>query len=119
MDISKESFNQYFVSVFTPYVNFDGRVAKKPFWMFVLYNFLVSLAIALVGNILKTGILASLFSLAVFIPSLGLSVRRLHDLGKGWTWLLIGLIPLVGWIVLIYYYIQDGEAGDNMYGPVP
>jgi len=119
MELNQEGFNKYFVSVFTPYVNFDGRVAKKPFWMFVLFNILISIVVGLVGSIVHANWLASLYSLAILIPSLGMSVRRLHDLGKDWVWLLIGLIPLVGWIVLIYFYAQDGEPAENKFGPVP
>lgn len=114
-----DSFNQYFVSVFTPYINFDGRVGKKPFWMFVLFNFVIGLVLAWIGNILNFSFLSGLYSLAILLPALGLEVRRLHDVGKSGYWLLIGLVPLVGWLVLIYFFIQDSEAGDNMYGAMP
>lgn len=57
--------------------------------------------------------------MAVFIPSLAVGVRRLHDTGKSGWFLLIGLIPLVGGIILFVFTVQDSAAGDNQYGPNP
>ncbi|MFI7026726.1 DUF805 domain-containing protein [Micromonospora sp. NPDC049900] len=58
-------------------------------------------------------------SVAFLLPSPAVSVRRLHDLGRSGWWLLIGLIPIVGWIVLIVFFVQDGQPGPNRFGPSP
>lgn len=63
--------------------------------------------------------LSGLFSLALFIPSLAVAVRRLHDIGRSGWWLLIGLIPLVGAFVLLVFAVQDSQPGSNAYGPNP
>jgi uncharacterized membrane protein YhaH (DUF805 family) len=64
-------------------------------------------------------IIGGLFSLAIFLPSLAVWVRRLHDVGRsGWWWLLI-LIPLIGWIVLFVWSVQRGDVGPNEFGPDP
>lgn len=65
------------------------------------------------------GVLQSLYALAVLIPSLAVGVRRLHDTGRNGWWLLIGLIPLIGAIVLLVFFFQDSQPGNNEYGPSP
>ncbi|HWS24189.1 MAG TPA: DUF805 domain-containing protein [Anaerolineales bacterium] len=124
MDQIKENFNRYFMSQLNPYFNFDGRLGRRDFWMFVLINFVISLLITLVfSSILRLGWVASslsgIYSLAILIPGLGVSIRRLHDVGKSGMWILIGLIPLIGLLVLLYFYLQDSQPGDNQYGASP
>ena len=65
------------------------------------------------------GLLGGLYALAVLLPSLAVGARRLHDTGRSGWWLLIGLIPCIGFIVLIVFLVQDSQAGDNQYGPNP
>lgn len=86
--------------------------------MFVLFNIGISIAISLVFSRLKIPWVASLYSLATLLPSLGLTARRLHDIGKSGWLMLIGFIPLVG-LYLIYLLAQDSEAGANAYGERP
>jgi uncharacterized membrane protein YhaH (DUF805 family) len=64
-------------------------------------------------------LLSSIFSLAVLVPSIAVSVRRLHDIDRTGWWVLIGLVPLVGWIVLLVFHVQDGTPGPNRFGPDP
>ena len=98
----------------TKYADFNGRAARPEFWWFVLAQVVVSLIL----NMLLP-VLGGLFSLAVLVPSLAAGSRRLHDIGKsGWLQLL-GLIPVVGWILLIYWAAQPGEPAANQYGPPP
>ena len=111
--------------VFRKYAMFDGRARRREFWMFVLFNFIISIALSIVDSMLgtkvleKNGILSSLYSLAVFIPSLAVNVRRLHDTNhSGWWWFL-WLIPIVGWIIMIVWLVKDSMPGDNTYGPNP
>ena len=64
-------------------------------------------------------IIPAIYGLGILLPSLAVAVRRLHDTGRAGWWIFIGLIPLVGWIVLIVFYVQDSDAGDNAYGANP
>ena len=102
------------------YVNFSGRASRAEFWWFFLANFIISFILSFIDNAIGTGrMISSLYSLAVLLPSLGLEVRRLHDIGKsGWN-LLWGLIPFVGVILLIIWWVKEGDLTDNTYGPVP
>ena len=104
--------------VLKKYAKFDGRAGKNEFWYFVLGNFIISIILGIIpGGI--GDLIYSLYSLAVLVPGIAVSVRRLHDIGKsGWN-LLMGLIPIAGIIILIIWYIKDGDPNENTYGPVP
>lgn len=113
---------------FQKYADFSGRARRAELWWFALFTFGVSLVLGLVdgalfgmGRGMGGGFqpLGTLFSLAVLLPSLAVGARRLHDIGRSGWWLLIGLIPIIGVLVLIWWYIQPGEAGPNQYGPDP
>lgn len=119
-----EIVNWYKVVVTERYVQFSGRAMRSEFWSFALVNFGISLVLAVVDAILGTngnglGVIGGLYSLAVFLPSIAVSIRRLHDTNRSGWWLLIGLIPLIGWVILIIFYVQDSDAGENQYGPNP
>jgi uncharacterized membrane protein YhaH (DUF805 family) len=96
------------------YVTFEGRARRSEYWWFVLAVFLASLVLSLISSIL-----GGLVNLAMLLPLLAVGVRRLHDLGKSGWWLLIGLIPLIGGLVLLYFYVQPGDAGSNDFGDAP
>jgi len=103
--------------VFERYAKFDGRAARPEFWWFVLANFIIQV----VFNILSQAVdifwvLGALYGLAVLIPSIAVGVRRLHDTDKSGWWLLIGLIPCVGLIILIVFFATEGTRGPNQYG---
>lgn len=107
-------------SGFENYVNFGGRALRSEFWYWVLFALLVGLVASIVDGVLGLGsVIGSLTSLALLLPGLAVSVRRLHDLGKSGWWILVGLIPLLGWIYLIYLYVQPGETDANSFGPAP
>ena len=117
---------KYFLYCLQHYADFNGRARRSEYWYFVLFNFIVSILIGLllgviagVLNVPALVYLAYLWSLAVFIPSLAVSVRRLHDIGRSGWWLLLSLIPLVGAIILIIWYCTDSQPGANQYGPNP
>ena len=96
------------------YADFNGRAARPEFWWFVLAQFVVGMVLNMV-----LPVLGMLFSLALLIPSLAAGSRRLHDTGRsGWLQLL-ALIPIVGWILLIYWTAQPGAAGANQFGAAP
>jgi len=105
----------WYVATLQKYVEFNGRARRKEYWIFTLVNFVISVILAVLG----LDFISTLFGLAVLLPGLGVSVRRLHDLGKTGWWLLIAFIPLVGLIVLIYFFVQEGDSGSNEYGPNP
>lgn len=120
------------------YADFSGRSGREEFWLFMLFTYLIALAYcAVCGVVLLLLFLAEmsesdlmtaclflfvpwgLASLYLFVPTLAVSVRRLHDTGRsGWA-ILIGLIPLVGAIFLLLWYASRGSPGPNRFGPAP
>jgi len=119
-------FQQYFVDTLkNNYANFEGRARRSEYWYFTLFSFLISIAFSVLTVILGStiggivSIISMIFSLAIFVPSIALGVRRLHDIGKPGWWFLIILIPLIGIIVLIVFFVTDSQPGTNMYGPNP
>jgi len=102
------------------YFDFNGRSRRAAFWYFVLVNVIIAVVLGIVQSVAHLGkILSSLYSLAVLLPNLGIAVRRLHDIDRSGWWILIGLIPIIGWIVLLYWYCQPGTSGSNQYGADP
>jgi uncharacterized membrane protein YhaH (DUF805 family) len=100
------------------YIDFESRAGRAEFWYFTLIYFMFDLILYILESLLGFGSLFSaLFALGLFLPSLSLAFRRLHDTRRSAWWLLIGLIPLLGWIVLIYWYVQPGTPGANRFGP--
>ncbi len=115
----------WYVQVLKKYAVFAGRARRKEYWMFTLFNLLILIGLGIIEGALGIGaggdqsVLAGLYSLAVLIPSLAVSVRRLHDTGRSGWWLLIVLVPIVGLITLLVFMVMDSQAGDNAYGPNP
>ena len=110
----------WYLGVLNQYAVFDGRARRKEFWMFALFNFVIAAALGLVGRVIGLGgALQALYSLGVLIPSLAVSVRRMHDTGRSGWWLLIAFIPFVGWLIALYFLVQPGETAANRYGPDP
>lgn len=103
----------------TKYVDFNGRARRSEYWYFCLFNFLVSLVGQGLAKITGVNAITTIFSLALLLPGLAVAVRRLHDIGKRWTWILMGLIPIAGPFILLYYYVKDSEMCDNEFGPCP
>lgn len=116
----------YYLLALEKYAVFKGRSSRAEYWYFVLFHIIIGLVLAVIDNALGTylpgseyGLLSGVYSLAVLVPSLAVSVRRLHDTGKsGWV-LLIVLIPLIGLLWLIVLMMMDSEPGENGYGPNP
>jgi uncharacterized membrane protein YhaH (DUF805 family) len=108
---------------FNKYIVISGRARRSEFWWFALFTTAGSILLSFVDAGLfgagQAGILSGLFSLAVLLPSICVAGRRLHDIGRSAWWLLIGLVPIIGLLVLLWWYIQPGTSGPNDYGPDP
>ena len=116
----------YYTGAFSKYFQFQGRARRAEYWWFTLFNMLISIAITVVEigagltDLEATyGPLSTLYLLALFFPTLALGVRRLHDIGRSGWWLLIGIIPLIGIVVLLIFVCTDSERGENAFGPSP
>jgi uncharacterized membrane protein YhaH (DUF805 family) len=112
------------------YASFDGRARRKEFWSFALFNAIIYFIFYAVGIFLAVstrsetlalivfGILG-IYALGIIVPSLAVTVRRLHDIGKGGGWIFISCIPFVGGLILFVFTLLDSEAGENRFGPNP
>lgn len=101
------------------YAQFDGRAQREEYWMYTLIYILIYLALAAVGYAIHMMFLASIFSLAMLIPSIAVTARRLHDINRSGWWQLLALIPIIGWIILLIWYVTDSDSGSNQYGSNP
>ena len=108
------------------YADFVGRAPRAEYWWFYLLIMVGYLVAMVLDSLVGTGgmagpygLLMILFGLAVLVPTIAVSIRRLHDTDRSGWWLLIGLIPLVGAIVLLVFFVTEGTKGDNQYGPDP
>ncbi|WP_046503773.1 DUF805 domain-containing protein [Streptomyces odonnellii] len=110
----------WYLGVLKNYAGFSGRARRTEFWMFVLFNLIVEIVLTVIDSAIGlSSILVGLYALAVLIPGLAVSVRRLHDTDKSGWFLLLGLIPLVGGIILIVFSATAGTVGQNKYGHDP
>ena len=115
-----EKLHWFINPVKNQYTDFTGRTTRKNFWMYVLCYWILYIGLAIVSLIIQMeDVLTGLFALAVLLPSIAITTRRLHDVGKSGWWQLITLIPILGIIVLIYFTAQEGDKGANMYGEDP
>ncbi|MEG2893602.1 MAG: DUF805 domain-containing protein, partial [Clostridium sp.] len=109
-------FNCY-LEVLKKYAVFQGRARRREYWSFVLVNLIVGAAIGLIDILLGgTGIFVGLYGLAIFIPGLALTIRRLHDVNLSGWWYLIIIVPFGG-IVLFVFTVMDTKPGPNRFGP--
>lgn len=115
------SFGEAVKSVFSKYATFSGRARRSEYWYFVLLSVIVSVVFGIlsrfIGNI--GTVLASIWSLAILVPTLAVIWRRLHDAGRSGAWYFIILVPLVGAIILLVFLCKDSQPGENRFGPNP
>lgn len=112
----------WYLDVLKQYAVFNGRARRAEYWYFVLFNLIISIVLGIVDGMMGSsgvGVLGGLYTLAVLIPSLAVSVRRLHDTNRSGWWLLLLLIPLIGALVILLFTVQDGTPGENNYGADP
>jgi uncharacterized membrane protein YhaH (DUF805 family) len=127
----------WYTKVLKQYVDFSGRARRTEYWMFTLFNVIILIVLGIVDRALgfgsfsgtsgggsvafsaSLGVLGGIYSLAVLLPSLAVAVRRLHDTNRSGWWLLIGLIPIIGGIVLLVFFVLEGTRGPNAHGADP
>jgi len=116
----------WYLEALKKYADFSGRARRREYWFFVLFNIIISVVLSVCDAVVGTynaaagiGILTGIYTLAVLIPGIAVSVRRLHDTGRSGWWLLIVLVPLVGALVLLIFMLIDGQPGQNAYGTSP
>ena len=112
-------FGQAISAGFSNYVNFSGRACRSEYWYWVLFIILADIVAGIIDYLLGMQIVSSLFGLVTLLPGIAVSIRRLHDLDRTGWWILLGLIPLIGWIILLIWYISKGTDGPNRFGPDP
>ncbi len=127
----------WYVAVLARYADFTGRARRTEYWMFTLFSVLVSIALAAVDALLfgtgsfstlgggvsasftSVGILSTVYAVAVLLPTLGVTARRLHDTDRSGWWILLSLVPIIGGIVLLVFLALEGTRGPNSHGPDP
>ncbi|MFJ9322350.1 DUF805 domain-containing protein [Streptomyces globisporus] len=109
----------WYLAVLKNYAGFSGRARRKEYWMFTLINFVIAVVLQIVGFAIDTQVPYYIYLAATIIPSLAVVVRRLHDTGRSGWWILIGFVPLVGFIVLIVFLASEGKHEANQHGPNP
>ena len=115
----------WYLDVLKKYAVFGGRARRKEYWLFTLFNMIIAYVLLAIDYLLGTdfgsgsGLLETLYTLAVFLPGLAVFVRRLHDTGRSGWWFFIAFVPLVGWIVLFVFMVLDSQSGSNKYGENP
>lgn len=125
------SMNEAIKSVFSKYAKFEGRATRSEYWFFALFNFLIYVGLIILGTLIASinsgypdssyfvVILMFVWALVILLPTISVSVRRLHDAGySGWLYLL-GLIPYLGGIVLFVFALLISERTDNKWGRAP
>ncbi len=123
MDFNK--IKETYLATFRKYVDFSGRADRAEFWTFFFVNFVISMVLSYMDTFVSgssftgAGYLSSIFSLIILLPSLGVSVRRLHDIGKSGGWIFITIILFIGWIWILILWATEGNSGSNEYGPDP
>lgn len=119
------TFDQAIRIGFQKYATFSGRARRAEYWWFILFIMIGDLTAGILDSVLfgatmeNVGILGMVFSLVALLPSLAVAARRLHDIDRTALWLFIAIVPLIGWIVLLVFFITPGTSGTNRFGPDP
>jgi uncharacterized membrane protein YhaH (DUF805 family) len=114
------TFSEAVKSGFDHYVKFDGRASRPAYWWWFLFTILVAVAASIIDAAIGSfGVISGIAGLALLLPGLSVAIRRLHDTDHSGWWVLIGLIPIIGFIVLLVFYLRQSDPGENRYGPPP
>ncbi|EST21673.1 hypothetical protein N566_27235 [Streptomycetaceae bacterium MP113-05] len=112
----------WYLDVLKKYATFSGRARRKEYWMYTLFNVVILMALLALGFAVlgENGVYLYLaYMVAVLVPTLAVTVRRLHDTGRSGWWYFITFVPLVGPIVLLVFTCSGGTPAPNQYGPDP
>src|ERR1700737_521885 len=115
----------WYLQALKKYADFSGRARRREYWFYILFYVIILVVLTICDTIIGTtmgsgiGILTLIYLLAVLIPTLAVTVRRLHDTGRSGWWILIQLVPLVGSIVLLIFLLIDSQPAQNAYGTSP
>lgn len=109
----------WYLAVLKKYAEFNGRARRKEYWFFFLFNFIAAVVLGFIGELTGLSILGTIYALAILLPAIGVTIRRLHDTDRTGWWILIGFVPIIGFIVLLIFMILPGTVGANQYGPDP
>jgi len=108
-----KAFQQYFMHALEQYATFSGKENRQSYWMFYLFYIVVLVGLNIVENVIGGMWLSSLYLLVMFIPTVSMTTRRLHDTNRSGWWQLIALLPVVGIIVLIIFLVQESSPAAN------
>lgn len=112
----------WYISVLKQYAAFEGRASRSEFWYFNLFHVIAFIVLSIVDGILASliglPILTVLYALGTLIPSIAVAIRRLHDTGRSGWWYLLGLVPFLG-LLLLVFFVFDSQPGENQYGANP
>ena len=117
-------------SAFARFADFATRSSRSEYWWFMLFYFLVGLVVSPIeftiefsvfgqGMEMTSGIIDLLVFLVFIVPTISVTARRLHDIGRSGWWQLMALIPLLGALILLFWVVKRGEDGDNRFGANP
>ena len=115
----------WYFKVLKNYLGFSGRARRKEFWMFILVNLVLTVVLSILDKMLglriagDEGLLTTVYGVLIFLPYWAVQFRRLHDTDRSAWWLLLLLIPLVGWLIILAFNCQNGTPGENEYGADP
>jgi uncharacterized membrane protein YhaH (DUF805 family) len=116
----------WYLEALRKYAVFEGRARRMEYWMFVLINCLIVVVLSVVDTVVglfslgnSIGALTGLYWLVVLVPSVAVTVRRLHDTDRSGWWALLALLPVLGTIVLFVFCVLDGTPGPNRFGENP
>ena len=119
---------QWFTLALSRYADFSGRSHRSEFWYFVLFSTLIQVVLSLVDSAMgwvyqvdgiENGFLSTIAMLVLLVPAISVGTRRLHDIGRSGWWQLLMFLPVVGFLVLVFFWVRDGQAGQNLYGNNP
>lgn len=132
------NFGEVVQAGFRKYFDFNTRSSRSEFWLFIIFLLITGSIVTVIegqlfpgdtvpnaglafsfGADASNGPLSAIFSIIVFIPWLSASVRRLHDIGKSGWWVIVGFIPLIGWLMMLIWLVRSGDVDDNVYGCDP
>lgn len=113
------SFTEAVRACLTQYVTFSGRARRAEYWWFVLFGVLVALVAAIIDSAANITLFQVIVGLALLLPNLAVTFRRLHDTNRTGWWILISLVPVVGGIVLLVFMLIDSDPNPNRFGPCP